>query len=84
MSEERKKAVWPWIATVLIALPVLYVASIGPGYALITKTGARRSITAIWNRYCVPIQFVTERNETVHRAVNAYCRLCSHILWSIS
>ena len=30
MSEERKPHVWPWIAALLIGLPVLYVASFGP------------------------------------------------------
>lgn len=29
MSEERKP-IWPWILTVLIGLPVLYVLSFGP------------------------------------------------------
>jgi hypothetical protein len=30
MSEERKSHVWPWIAALLIGLPVLYVTSFGP------------------------------------------------------
>ena len=30
MSEERKKPVWPWIATLLIGLLVLYVVLFGP------------------------------------------------------
>jgi len=30
MSEERKRAVCPWIAALLIGLPVLYVSSFGP------------------------------------------------------
>ncbi len=31
MSDERKRAgAWPWIATLLVGLPVLYVASFGP------------------------------------------------------
>ena len=30
MSEPDKKAVWPWIAALVIGLPVLYVASSGP------------------------------------------------------
>lgn len=35
MSEERKNPVWPWIAALLIGLPVLYVASFGPACWLI-------------------------------------------------
>jgi len=30
MSDDPKKPVWPWIAVLLIGLPVLYVASFGP------------------------------------------------------
>jgi len=30
MSEERRKAVWQWIAAIVIGLPVLYIASFGP------------------------------------------------------
>ena len=30
MSDDRKKPIWPWIAVLLIGLPVLYVASFGP------------------------------------------------------
>lgn len=38
MSDERKKAVvWPWIAALLIGLPVLYVGSFGPTCALIDR-----------------------------------------------
>jgi hypothetical protein len=30
MSNEQRKPVWPWIAALLVGLPVLYVASFGP------------------------------------------------------
>jgi len=30
MREERKKSVWPWLAALLIGVPLLYVASFGP------------------------------------------------------
>jgi hypothetical protein len=30
MSDDRKKPIWPWIVALLIGLPVLYVASLGP------------------------------------------------------
>jgi hypothetical protein len=33
MSDDRKKPLWPWIAAVLVALPVLYVGS----YALLVE-----------------------------------------------
>lgn len=30
MSDEHKKPLWPWIAALLIGLPLLYVLSSGP------------------------------------------------------
>jgi len=30
MSDERKRPIWPWIAALMIGLPVLYVALFGP------------------------------------------------------
>jgi hypothetical protein len=30
MTDDRKKPIWPWIVSLLIGLPVLYVASFGP------------------------------------------------------
>jgi hypothetical protein len=75
MNDDRKP-VWPWIASLLMGLPVLYVASIGPGYALMSRID-RRPSNAIWSSYCVPIQLVMERNETVDRAVRSYCRVCN-------
>jgi hypothetical protein len=30
MSDDRKNPLWPWIVSLLLALPVLYVASFGP------------------------------------------------------
>jgi hypothetical protein len=30
MNDDRKKPLWPWIAALLIGLPVLYVFSSGP------------------------------------------------------
>jgi hypothetical protein len=43
MNSERNKSLWPWIIALLIALPVVYVASFGPAcwYAerCVEKTG---------------------------------------------
>jgi hypothetical protein len=35
MSEERKNPVWPWVVSLLVGLPVLYVASFGPACWLV-------------------------------------------------
>ncbi len=37
MSDDRKKPLWPWIVTLLIGLPVLYVALFGPACWLATS-----------------------------------------------
>lgn len=37
MSDNRKKPLWPWIITLLIGLPVLYVALFGPACWLATS-----------------------------------------------
>jgi len=39
MSEERTRAIWPWIVAVLVGLPVLYVASFGPACWIAARTG---------------------------------------------
>ena len=43
MTDDRKTPVWPWIVALLIGLPVLYVASIGPSFWIHqrTRTGGR-------------------------------------------
>ncbi len=41
MSDERKKTgVWPWIVALLIGLPVLYVASLGPACWITSRASA--------------------------------------------
>jgi hypothetical protein len=36
MNDDRK-SLWPWIAALLIGLPVMYVASFGPVYMLVVS-----------------------------------------------
>jgi hypothetical protein len=40
MDGERKKPVWAWIVAVLVGLPVLYLASFGPAFWLVSRTDA--------------------------------------------
>jgi hypothetical protein len=48
MSDERKP-VWPWIAALLIGLPVLYVASFGPACWVTSRLNfGARSISVIY------------------------------------
>src|SRR5579872_2484163 len=44
MTDERKKAVWPWIAALLIGLPVLYIASFGPACWITSRLDGAHSI----------------------------------------
>ena len=44
MSNERKKAVWPWIAALLLGLPVLYVGSFGPACWIVARHQALRPV----------------------------------------
>ena len=37
MSDDRKTPLWPWIAALLIGLPVLYVLSSGPARSLLMR-----------------------------------------------
>jgi hypothetical protein len=39
MCDERKKHIWPWIVSVVVALPVQYVAAFGPACWLCARTG---------------------------------------------
>ena len=53
MSEEQKpRFVWPWIAALLIGLPVLYVASAFPAFWLVQSEILPVPIQeAIWQIY---------------------------------
>src|SRR5262245_17703642 len=63
MTVERKKAgVWPWIAALLIGLPVLYVASFGPVCWITSPSGdgrivnfAYRPVIWIWDNTDLPV-----------------------------
>ena len=52
MSDDRKNPVWPWIAALLIGVPVLYVASFGPACRLASGPYAKdESPAANWAMY---------------------------------
>ncbi len=70
MSEDRKKPLWPWIAAVLIGLPVLYVASFGPACWL----AARDSMPHVIAQLYVPlIACVAQCPDSIQKAVIDYC-----------
>ena len=47
MTDNRKNALWPWIAATLIGLPVLYVASFGPACWISSHTGRGANVVSI-------------------------------------
>jgi hypothetical protein len=50
MTDNHKKALWPWIVALLIGLPVLYVASFGPACWVVEQSALPRAeITLIYS-----------------------------------
>ena len=39
MNDDRKTPLWPWIVALLVGLPVLYFASVGPAFWLHRRMG---------------------------------------------
>ena len=70
MIDERKP-LWPWIATLLIGLPVLYLASFGPACWLNERgvLGAA-AVSAIYS----PV-LATAENGRLPKALDWYARL---------
>lgn len=62
MSSERKP-IWPWIAALLIGLPVMYVASFGPACWLVAHevlpTGAAHPYRSLVTRAALSYDFVS-------------------------
>src|SRR5258708_10231235 len=72
MSEERKRTIWPWVAALLVGLPMMYVASFGPACWLVDHGYlAARPIAKTY----LPIVRILEDDSSVGSAANAYCGL---------
>ena len=70
MSEERKKVVWPWIAALLIGLPVLYVASFGLACRLVRRDVLRGDDVAHFYRPIV--EYASTGPAWIRRAAEWY------------
>jgi hypothetical protein len=70
MSEERKKPVWPWIAAVLIGLPVLYVASFGPACWIASRTGVCMSMLPVVYRPMTALLVIDDSVAEVTRRIS--------------
>jgi len=72
MSDERKTALWPWIAALLVGLPVLYVASFGPVcWAFSAQLVSYDAITCIYRPL---VQLAVRGPEGVQKPIRSYLR----------
>src|SRR5262245_15672420 len=72
MSEERKRAFWPWVVAPLIGLPLLYIASFGP--ACWTVTAGKIADRPIARAYR-PIVSSVHKHKTLRSAFEWYAGL---------
>jgi len=73
MSEEPRKPLWTWIATALIALPVLYVLSLGPWNWLVAHGWISQRLLVAIGVFYWPIDLITVHGpEPVRRAIMWY------------
>lgn len=81
MSEERKKPICPWIVTLLIGLPVLYVLSLPPVELLAMKVGAPEWLIAPLQVFYTPFAWMLARSPApVQGWYLAYGQGCTKIL----
>jgi hypothetical protein len=75
MSGERKRpGVWPWFAALLIGLPMLYVASIGP----VCWLAECEMIPISFVEACRPLARLAVRcPDPVRDAYSAYSQMCT-------
>src|SRR4029453_14587905 len=74
MSDERK-ASWGWVVTLLIGLPVLYVASFGPACWLCEKQFAPTHIT--WIAFRPLTYLAVESPHAVGAPIRRYAAIFS-------
>ena len=73
MSDEPKKRTWArWVPAALLALPLLYVASIGPVVWLESRGYVRRNATRV---YFLPVTFALRAAPVLERPYISYVRL---------
>ena len=72
MRDDRKKCLWPWIVALLIGLPVLYVASIGPAFWAYEHAGK-----PMWMAYGIhyvywPLVWLSEQSQLSEHLLLTY------------
>jgi hypothetical protein len=72
VNDERKTQIWPWILGLLIGLPVLYVASIGPAFWIHQRTDTGgRAILFVYR----PILNAFDADSQFQRLIDSYVLL---------
>jgi len=71
MSEERRP-LWPWIAAMLVGLPVLYVASFGPACWMLSNDLV--SYDHVNRVYRPLVQLAVHGPEGVQKPIRSYVR----------
>ena len=56
----RSRSLWPWMVATVVAVPVLYVASIGPATWLEARCGTEDSYSILDNTYR-PVLWIAHR-----------------------
>jgi hypothetical protein len=73
MNDDRKP-LWPWIASLLIGLPLLYVASFGPASWIASRTDDFGETPEILLTLYRPVEQVWRKGpEPVAIVINRYC-----------
>jgi hypothetical protein len=70
MNVDRKKVLWPWVVAVLIGLPVLYVASLGPLVWLITRDLLPEWSAPFMNVYTAPLNWAVQSQTVRDRYIS--------------
>jgi len=74
MSEPHKKSIWPWIASVLVFLPVLYLVSYGVYFKWGGISWPERPgwVQNVGQRLFWPLTESARKSPTFRRAMNWY------------
>jgi hypothetical protein len=73
MSDEPKKRSRSWVGWALLAAFVLYPLSVGPALWMVFKTDDDSAAKQIYEAVYAPLEWASDRNDTIARMVRSYC-----------
>jgi hypothetical protein len=73
MSDDRKTPLWPWLVALLIGLPVLYIASIGPACWICAHTDSGKHV--VGTIYSPMIALFWHDSSSLRRVVRWYATI---------